>query len=99
MIVDLIMVSVSIKPLHYFHPLKQVQQLLACDLEADSMHHYREQVCLLQISTGTQNFIIDPLACPDFSPLAPLFADPAIVKIPLRLPPGVIPTLSLTTSF
>ena len=57
------------------------QQLLACDLEADSMHHYREQVCLLQISTGTQNFIIDPLACPDVSPLAPLFADPAIVKV------------------
>lgn len=57
------------------------ERLLACDLEADSMHHYREQVCLLQISTGTQNFIIDPLACPDFSPLAPLFADPAIVKV------------------
>jgi ribonuclease D len=57
------------------------EKLLACDLEADSMHHYREQVCLLQVSTGTQNFIIDPLACPDFSPLVPLFADPAIVKV------------------
>jgi len=57
------------------------EKLLACDLEADSMHHYREQVCLLQVSTGTHNFIIDPLACPDFSPLVPLFADPAIVKV------------------
>ena len=45
------------------------------------MHHYREQVCLLQISTETENFIIDPLACPDLSPLVPIFADPAIVKI------------------
>lgn len=67
--------------LHQAADLFREQKLLACDLEADSMHHYREQVCLLQISTGTQNFIIDPLACPDFSPLAPLFADPAIVKI------------------
>jgi ribonuclease D len=57
------------------------EQLIACDLEADSMHHYREQVCLLQISTPGKNFIIDPLACPDFSPLAPIFADPDRVKI------------------
>jgi ribonuclease D len=57
------------------------QKLLACDLEADSMHHYREQVCLLQISTETRNFIIDPLVCPDFTPLVPLFSDPAIVKV------------------
>ena len=57
------------------------QKVLAWDLEADSMHHYREQVCLLQASTETQNFIIDPLACPDFSPLVPHFADPAIVKV------------------
>jgi len=57
------------------------EEIIAADLEADSMHHYREQVCLLQISTPTKNFIIDPLACPDFSPLAPIFADPDTVKI------------------
>jgi ribonuclease D len=57
------------------------QKVLAWDLEADSMHHYREQVCLLQASTETRNFIIDPLACPDFSPLVAHFADPAIVKV------------------
>lgn len=67
--------------LHQAALLFQKQTLLACDLEADSMHHYREQVCLLQISTETENFIIDPLACPDLSPLVPIFADPAIVKI------------------
>ncbi len=57
------------------------EKLIAFDLEADSMHHYREQVCLLQISTESKNFIIDPLACPDFSPLAPVFADPETVKV------------------
>lgn len=67
--------------------LKQLAELLktettvAFDLEADSMHHYREQVCLLQLSTKEKNFIIDPLLCPDFSPLVPIFADPATVKV------------------
>ncbi|HZV82052.1 MAG TPA: HRDC domain-containing protein [Geobacteraceae bacterium] len=58
-----------------------VEKILAFDLEADSMHHYREQVCLLQISSGSENLIVDPLACTDFSPLAPLFADSAILKV------------------
>lgn len=59
----------------------KTHDIIAFDLEADSMHHYREQVCLLQISTTDKNYIIDPLACPDFSPLVPVFSDPAIVKI------------------
>lgn len=57
------------------------ERLLACDLEADSQHHYREKVCLLQISTPGANYVIDPLACPDLSPLVPLFADPTTKKI------------------
>lgn len=61
--------------------LLKTQKIVAFDLEADSMHHYREQVCLLQISTLEKNYIVDPLVCPDFSPLAPVFSDPAIVKI------------------
>ncbi len=57
------------------------ESLLACDLEADSMHHYREKVCLLQISTSTETLVIDPLAGLDLAPLAPLMADPALRKI------------------
>ncbi len=57
------------------------ESILAFDLEADSMHHYREQVCLLQISAKNENLIVDPLVCGDLSPLAPLLADPAIVKV------------------
>jgi len=57
------------------------EKILAFDLEADSMHHYREQVCLLQISGSSENLIVDPLACKDFSPIAPLLSDPAIVKV------------------
>ncbi|PKN16033.1 MAG: 3'-5' exonuclease [Deltaproteobacteria bacterium HGW-Deltaproteobacteria-23] len=61
--------------------LLQSEKIVAFDLEADSMHHYREQVCLLQISTEETNYIVDPLVCTDFSPLVPVFSDPAIVKI------------------
>ncbi len=57
------------------------ENIIAFDLEADSMHHYREQVCLLQISTSSETLIIDPLSCNDFSPLAPLFTNPLILKL------------------
>ncbi len=49
---------------------------LALDLEADSLHHYREKVCLLQISDRHSTWLIDPLQVSDLSPLAPLLADP-----------------------
>jgi ribonuclease D len=34
---------------------------LALDTEADSLHHYRENVCLIQVSHAEQHFLIDPL--------------------------------------
>lgn len=61
--------------------LLENEKVVAFDLEADSMHHYREQVCLLQISTDKKNFIVDPLVCPDLSPLVPIFSNPSIVKV------------------
>ena len=57
------------------------EPLLAVDLEADSLHHYQEKVCLIQISTPSESVLIDPLALLDLSPLAPVLADPAIRKI------------------
>ncbi len=35
---------------------------VAVDTEADSLHHYFEKVCLIQLSFSGANFIIDPLA-------------------------------------
>lgn len=55
--------------------------LLACDLEADSLHRYREKVCLLQFSTPDHAAIVDSLAVTDLSVLAPVMADPAIRKV------------------
>ena len=53
------------------------ETLVAVDTESDSFHHYREKVCLIQMSTPAADFIIDPLALGDISVLNPLFADPA----------------------
>jgi ribonuclease D len=57
------------------------EPIVAVDLEADSMHHYREKVCLVQISTAAETVLLDPLACPDISPLGAVLADPAILKV------------------
>lgn len=57
------------------------EPVLAFDLEADSMHHYTEKVCLIQVSSPSATALIDPLALPDLSPLAPLLADPSIRKV------------------
>ena len=57
------------------------EPLIACDLEADSLHHYREKVCLIQFSTPEFSALVDPLAVTDLSALAPIMADPGIRKI------------------
>ncbi len=57
------------------------QERLAVDTEANSLHAYREKVCLLQISTPEQDYLLDPLALPDLSPLVPIFANPQIEKV------------------
>ncbi|MBW1851877.1 MAG: HRDC domain-containing protein [Deltaproteobacteria bacterium] len=54
---------------------------IGVDLEADSLFHYQEKVCLLQISAPSQNILIDTLALRDLSPLVPIFSDPGIRKI------------------
>jgi ribonuclease D len=57
------------------------QMVVAVDLEADSMFHFHERICLLQMSTNGFNGVIDPLQIDDLSPLKPFFADPSIKKI------------------
>ena len=42
---------------------------VAIDTEADSLHCYREKLCLLQIGLPGRDYIIDPLADVDLTPL------------------------------
>jgi ribonuclease D len=55
---------------------------LAIDVEADSLYHYFEKVCLIQISTDQRTFLLDPLALGSMlQDLAPIMADPAVEKV------------------
>ncbi|MGC9400452.1 MAG: ribonuclease D [Anaerolineae bacterium] len=54
---------------------------VAVDTESNSLHAYREQVCLIQFSIPEGDYLVDPLALDDLSPLAPFFASPEIEKV------------------
>ncbi len=57
------------------------QREIAVDTEADSFYSYREKVCLVQITAGERDWLVDPLSGLDLSPLGRLFADPRKVKV------------------
>lgn len=52
---------------------------VAIDTEADSLHCYREKLCLLQISIRGGDFIVDPLVDVDLAPLRDALAKKEIV--------------------
>lgn len=55
--------------------------IVGVDTESNSMHAYRERVCLIQFSTPDGDFILDPIRVADLSSLAPLFANPDQQKV------------------
>jgi ribonuclease D len=59
----------------------QKERVIGVDLEADSMYHFREKVCLIQMATRSKTAVIDPLSIEDISPLKPVFKKRRICKI------------------
>lgn len=57
------------------------QTCVAVDTESNSLHAYREQVCLIQFSTRKIDYVVDPLALDDLGALGPIFSNPKIEKI------------------
>lgn len=57
------------------------QDILAVDTESNSLYAYQEQVCLIQFSTREKDILVDSLALPDLSPLAPIFGSEDILKV------------------
>ncbi len=57
------------------------ESTIAVDLEADSMFHFQEKVCLIQMASKNLTVVIDPLEVKNLSVLRPVFADPAVRKI------------------
>jgi ribonuclease D len=57
------------------------QTRIAVDTESNSLHAYRERVCLIQFSTADVDYVLDPLALDNISPLGPIFSNPSLEKI------------------
>jgi ribonuclease D len=55
--------------------------VVGVDTESDSLHAYQERVSLIQMSDGRFTAVVDPLLLADVAPLAPLFEDPAVLKV------------------
>jgi ribonuclease D len=54
---------------------------LGLDTEADSLHHYPEKVCLVQLSFAGRDLLVDPLAETDMARLGPTLMDPGVRKV------------------
>ena len=48
---------------------------ICIDTEADSLHHFQEKLCLIQIAFGGRFALVDPLAVPDVGSLIGLLDD------------------------
>jgi len=57
------------------------EKSIAVDVEADSMYHFKEKVCLIQLATKKEHVVIDPLQIQDLSSLNILFLNSDIKKI------------------
>jgi ribonuclease D len=55
--------------------------VVAVDTESNSLHAYRERVCLIQFSTPAADYIVDPIKLRDISALGPFFANPDQQKV------------------
>lgn len=60
-------------------PLLEKIDRVAVDTEADSLHCYYEKLCLVQLSLGGADYLVDPLAGFDLAPLCHALASKEIV--------------------
>ncbi|MGH7266073.1 MAG: ribonuclease D, partial [Candidatus Rokuibacteriota bacterium] len=55
---------------------------IALDTEADSLHHYPERLCLVQVADAAgRGFLVDPMTLPDLAPLGPVCAARTTLKV------------------
>lgn len=54
---------------------------IGVDTESDGFYAYFEKVCLIQFAVEGEDFLVDPLALPDLSPLREVFASPQVEKV------------------
>jgi ribonuclease D len=51
-------------------------RLVGMDLEADNLHHYKEQLCLIQMHAGGRTVLIDPFGLESCAPLLEFLDNP-----------------------
>lgn len=54
---------------------------ISVDTESNSFYAYYNKICLIQVSTESHDYIIDPLALSDLTDLGKVFSNPGIEKI------------------
>lgn len=54
---------------------------IGVDLEADSMHCFKEKICLIQIATDREAYLIDPFVVKDISAFVRILENKKITKI------------------
>lgn len=57
------------------------QPRVAVDLESDGFYHYPDRVCLLQLATPDEIYLIDTLSTRDVTPIGDLMANDKVEKI------------------
>lgn len=57
------------------------ETLLGVDTEAAGYHRFFDRMSLVQLSTRSANYLIDPLSAGEMTPLGALFGDPEVEKI------------------
>ena len=57
------------------------EKIIGVDLEADSMYCFKEKICLIQIATDRQAFLIDPFKIKEISPFLKILETKEIIKI------------------
>ncbi len=57
------------------------ETIICVDLEADSMHCFKEKICLIQIATTDRAFLIDPFEFDSLAPFIRLLEDGQVKKV------------------
>ena len=57
------------------------ERCIAIDTESNSRHRYPERVCLVQVATNSNVYLIDTLAVNDMKPIGEVLADETVVKV------------------
>lgn len=57
------------------------ESMIAVDTEADSLFHFREKICLIQLAGADATAVVDPLDIADFAAMKALFEDASVVKV------------------